>query len=60
MNHVELKLGVESVTGKRKLAFPMRRLNRAGWVGGNKKALRAYIDELGQHGVPAPPKRRFT
>jgi len=34
----------------------MRRLICAGWVGRNGKALRAHIEELGQHGVPPPTR----
>ena len=56
MDHIKLHLVVESMTGKRELVFPMRRLICAGWVGRNKKALQAHIDELGQHGVPPPTR----
>jgi hypothetical protein len=56
MDHIELHLVVESITGKQKLVFPMRRLICAGWVGRNRKALQAHIDELGQHGVPPPTR----
>lgn len=56
MDYIELHFVVESITGKQKLVFPMRRLICAGWVGRNKKALQAHIDELGQHGVPPPTR----
>ena len=56
MDHIGLNLVVESITGKQELIFPMRRLICAGWVGRNKKALQAHIDELGQHGVPPPTR----
>jgi len=56
MDHIGLNLVVESITGKQELVFPMRRLICAGWVGRNKKALQAHIDELGQHGVPPPTR----
>ena len=56
MDHIGLNLVVESITGKQELVFPMRRLICAGWVGRNKKALQAHINELGQHGVPPPTR----
>ncbi len=56
MDYIELHFVVESITGKQKLVFPMRRLICAGWVGRNRKALQAHIDELGQHGVPPPTR----
>ncbi len=56
MDHRELNLAVDSMGGKRDLMFRIQRLICAGWVGKNKEALRAHIDELGQHGVPAPTR----
>lgn len=56
MDHIELKLVVESIIGKQELLFPIRRLICTGWVGRNKKALRVHIDELAQHGVPPPTR----
>lgn len=56
MDHIGLNLVVESITGKQELVFPIQRLICAGWVGRNKKALQAHIDELGQHGVPPPTR----
>lgn len=54
MDHMELKFIVESITREQELAFPVRRLICAGWVGRNKKALQGHIEELVQHGVPRP------
>jgi hypothetical protein len=56
MDYGELKLMVDSITGKQELGFPMRRLICAGWVGRNEKALQVHIDELAEHGVPAPTR----
>lgn len=56
MNRIELNLVVESVKAKQELVFPIRRLICAGWVGRNKNALQAHIDELAQHGVPIPTR----
>jgi len=56
MDHGALNLVVESRTTKQDLVFPIRRLVCAGWVGRDQKALLAHIDELGQHGVPAPTR----
>lgn len=56
MEQRDLNLGVESLRGERGLTFSMRRLICAGWVGRDKEALQAHIDELGQHGVPAPTR----
>lgn len=51
---MELKFIVESVTREQELAFHVRRLICAGWVGRNEKALQDHIEELAQHGVPGP------
>lgn len=56
MDHIKLNLVVESMAAKRDLAFPIRRIICAGWVGKDKKALQAHIDELAQHGVPVPSR----
>ena len=56
MDHLKLNLVVESITEKRELIFPLRRLICAGWVGRDKKALQAHIDELAEHGVPGPTR----
>ncbi|NIS61440.1 MAG: DUF2848 domain-containing protein [Proteobacteria bacterium] len=56
MDYGKLTLMVDSVTGKQELAFPIRRLICAGWVGRNEKALQVHIDELAEHGVPGPTK----
>lgn len=51
-----LDLTVETQAGNRELAFPVRRLICAGWVGRDREALREHIDELAEHGVPAPTR----
>jgi len=56
MVHGELLLTVESRAGRQKLVFPVRRLVCAGWVGRDRKALQAHIDELAQHGIPGPTR----
>ena len=56
MDHLKLNLVVESTKGKRELTFNVRRLICAGWVGRNKEALQAHIDELAKHGVPGPTR----
>jgi hypothetical protein len=56
MDHKELHLVLDSITEKQDLVFFIRRLICAGWVGRDKEALQAHIDELGQHGVPAPTR----
>ncbi len=56
MDHRELKLVVESTTGREILTFSMRRLICAGWVGRDEKALQIHVDELAEHGVPAPTR----
>lgn len=56
MDRNELHLMVESVQGKHELIFPMKRLIGAGWVGRNKEALQAHIDELARHGIPPPTR----
>lgn len=56
MDHGVLNVVVESRRKKQELVFPIRRLVCGGWVGRDQKALQAHIDELGQHGVPAPTR----
>jgi len=56
MDHGMLNVVVESRGTKQELLFPIRRLVCGGWVGRDQKALQAHIDELGQHGVPAPTR----
>ncbi len=56
MSDSELRVTVESKTGRRDLSFPVRRLICAGWVGRDQESLQAHIDELARHGV-APPSR---
>jgi hypothetical protein len=52
----EIDLKVESANGKRELRFAARRLICAGWVGRDRAALQAHIDELADHGVPRPTR----
>jgi hypothetical protein len=52
----EIDLVVESVDGKHALKFAAQRLICAGWVGSDRKALQAHIDELADHGVPKPTR----
>jgi hypothetical protein len=56
MDHIKLNLVVESRKGKRELTFNVCRLICAGWVGRDKEALQAHIDELAEHGVPGPTR----
>jgi hypothetical protein len=56
MESVELNLTVESRTAREPVLFPVQRLVCAGWVGRDKRFLQAHIDELAQHGVPAPTR----
>ncbi|MCU0561890.1 MAG: DUF2848 domain-containing protein [Desulfobacterales bacterium] len=51
-----LNLTLESTAGHRPLPLTIERLIVAGWVGKNKEALRAHIEELGRLGVPAPSR----
>lgn len=56
MNDATLTLSVDSKTTRQELVFSFRRLICAGWVGRDKVALQAHIDELAAHGVPAPSR----
>jgi hypothetical protein len=56
VNHVDIQLVVESANGKQDLPFTVRRLVCAGWVGRDREALRAHMDELADHGVPRPTR----
>jgi hypothetical protein len=51
-------LNLEIVTGDSSLSkpFEIHRVVNAGYVGRNRKAVQAHIDELKQLGVPAPPR----
>jgi hypothetical protein len=52
----EIDLVVDSADGKQALRFTAQRLICAGWVGRDRKALQAHIDELADHGVPKPTR----
>jgi len=56
MDHLKLNLVMESIRGKRELTFTVQRLICAGWVGRDKEALQAHIDELAEYGVPGPTR----
>ena len=56
MEKKELRLTVASQQDRQTHAFPVRRLICAGWVGRDRQALQAHIDELAAHGVPAPSR----
>jgi hypothetical protein len=50
-----LSLTLESGGESIPLDFPVRRLVNAGFVGRDREAVRAHIDELRHEGIPAPP-----
>ncbi len=52
----QLNLSLESDPKQTPLSLPLDRLIVAGWVGKDKIALQAHIDELGKMGVPAPSR----
>ena len=54
MKDITLDLIVESPKAKENLTFTVQRLVCAGWVGRDKSALQAHIDELAEHGIPGP------
>ena len=54
MSDIKLELIVESQVAKEALSFEARRLVCAGWVGKDKGALQAHIDELAVEGIPGP------
>ncbi len=56
MEQNNLPLTLESTAGSEALTFPARRLICAGWVGRDRDALQAHIDELAEHGVPGPSR----
>jgi hypothetical protein len=51
-----LELSVESGDGSRELTFAADRLICCGWVGRDRAALQAHIDELARLGVPPPTR----
>src|ERR1700730_14406559 len=56
MPSTTLDLAVETSQGPEGLKFEAERLICCGWVGRDRAALQAHIDELARLGVP-PPKR---
>jgi len=54
MKPIELKLTLETQSGREPLTFVVERLVCAGWVGRDARAVQAHIEELGQHGIPGP------
>jgi hypothetical protein len=51
-----LELTLQTESGDRALAFPARRLVCSGWVGRDKAALQAHIDELAELGIEGPTR----
>ncbi|MCX7012596.1 MAG: DUF2848 family protein [Candidatus Sumerlaeota bacterium] len=51
----ELHLQVATDKGLRPLRFAVRHMVNAGYVGRNRAAVQAHIDELAREGVPPPP-----
>jgi hypothetical protein len=57
MSHSRLfQLAVDSRDGTRALSFTAKRLVCCGWVGKDRAALQAHIDELAHLGVPPPTR----
>jgi hypothetical protein len=54
MYEPNIELTLETKDGRSPLTFPVRRMICSGWVGRDPEALQAHIDELAEHGVPAP------
>ena len=54
MKPIELNVTLETKSGRAPLAFVVERLVCAGWVGRDKKAVQAHMEELAQHGIPGP------
>ena len=54
MENMNLNVTIESKTGKKDLAFPLRRLVCAGWVGRDEGELRAHVEELEKIGIAGP------
>lgn len=51
-----LNLTVQEKSGERALSFPVKRLVCSGWVGRDRAALQAHIDELAELGVGGPTR----
>jgi hypothetical protein len=51
-----LNLTVKGKRGARELAFPVKRMVNAGYVGRDQEAVKKHIEELKREGIPAPPE----
>jgi hypothetical protein len=49
-----LNLMVKGKDGTRELAFPVKRMVNAGYVGRDQEAVKKHIEELKREGIPAP------
>lgn len=56
MDENKLNLTLQSTKREQEITFDLQRLVCAGWVGRDKKALQAHIDELAELGVPGPTR----
>ena len=56
MTQPTLNLTVQEKSGERALSFPVKRLVCSGWVGRDRAALQAHIDELAELGVGGPTR----
>ena len=54
MKNSELNLTLETQTTKESLTFIVERLVCAGWVGRDKSAVQAHVEELAELGIPGP------
>ena len=54
MQDSRLTVSVQTKAGKNEISISYNRLVCAGWVGRDREALQAHIDELAELGVPAP------
>ena len=54
MKHPELNLTLETQSAQESLTFIVERLVCAGWVGRDKSAVQAHVDELAELGIPGP------
>ncbi|MBW1696965.1 MAG: DUF2848 family protein [Deltaproteobacteria bacterium] len=54
MNKPELNLTLQTTSATEQLTFTVNRLVCAGWVGKDRAALQAHIEELAHHGIPGP------
>ncbi len=56
MKNPELSLTLETASVKESLTFIVERLVCAGWVGRDKSAVQAHVEELGRLGIPGPSR----